>query len=349
MNKSVFFVNTIICIFVFSIMCTAQSQTSNSISGFVLDSKNKTPVPDVYVELFNDNYSSLGRQKTDGSGRFFFAGISSGNFKVRVLPYGTNYLEETQDAVIVNNRIGTAVTSDAVYLDFYLRPDPRKINVDSNGTVGAIFVQEIPPDAEKLFKTALANFGKENEVELGFENIKKALAIFPDYYDALNRISMEYVRRSKYYESLPYVIKAVNINKRSYSCHYFLGLAAFNLKQYKESAAAFKLATVLNPDSVNAQIQYGMLSRITGSFKESETALLKAISLSKESINAPNNSTAADAFWQLALLYEKLERYDESANQLEKYLKHQTENVNKQQIQNTIASLRKKALEKKSK
>jgi hypothetical protein len=342
MNQRFFSVYTIICIFVFSLICPAQNQSNNSISGFVLDAKNKMPIADVYVELLNDNYSSLKRTRTDGAGKYFFAGISSGNFKVKVLPYGTNYLEEIGEVSIVNNRIGAVVTSENGYLDLYLRPDPRKITVDVNGTVGAIFVQEIPSNAEKLYKTSLTNFGKEKEVELGFENLKKALDIFPDYYDALNRISMEYVRRGKYYESLPYVIKAVGINKRSYSCHYFLGLAAFNLKQYKESAEAFRLATVLNPDSVNAHIQYGMLSRITGSFKESEKTLLKAVSLSKE-------LPVAEVFLQLALLYEKLERYDESANQLEKYLKYQTETINKPQIQNTIISLRKKASDKKLK
>ncbi len=340
MNKRVFLVYIIICIFVFSVICLAQSQTSNSISGFVLDAKNKVPVADIYVELLNDNYSSLNRQKTDGSGRFFFAGISSGNFKVRVLPYGTNYLEETQDAVIVNNRIGTTVTSDAVYLDFYLRPDPRKINVDSNGTVGAVFVQEIPVEAQKLFKTALANFGKPAEVESGFENLREALEIFPDYYDALHRISVEYVRRNKFYEPLPYLVKAVNINKRSYSCFYMLGLAAINLKQYKEAVLAFKSATILNPDSVNAHIQYGMVLRITGSYTDSEQILLKAVSLSKE-------FPLAEVFWQLGLLYDKLERFDEAANQLEKYVKYELDAENKQKAKNTIASLRKKATNQK--
>src|SRR5687768_3425374 len=83
-------------------VCFAQqrSQTSNSISGFVLDAKNSSPVADVYVELLNDLNTTLRRVKTDGSGRYFFAGMSGGSFRIKVLPYGTNYLPEERDVSI---------------------------------------------------------------------------------------------------------------------------------------------------------------------------------------------------------------------------------------------------------
>ncbi len=121
--------NLFFVIFVGTLSLLAQSQTSNSISGFVFDAVNRNPIPEVYVELMNDVYATLGRVKTDGSGRYFFGGISSGNFKVKVSPYGTNYLEEVQDAVITNYSFGNVRTSDNVYLDIYLKLDRRKINI----------------------------------------------------------------------------------------------------------------------------------------------------------------------------------------------------------------------------
>ena len=318
----------------------AQSQFGNSISGFIFDDKSRNPIPEIFVELLDDNYSSLKRMKTDGSGRFFFGGLSSGNFKVRVLPYGTNYLEEVQEATIVNYGIRGATMSDRVYLDIYLKLDKRKINIDNSSTIGVVFVQEIPVEATNFYKKALSNFGRSKEEESGFENMKKALSIFPDYYEALNRISLEYTKRSKYYESLPYLVRAVNVNQRSFSCFYMLGNAAFNLKQVKEATEAFKTATVLNPDSIYANIQYGMVLRINGNDADSEKFLLKAILLSKD-------FPVASAFWQLGLLYNKLNRFDEAANQLEKYLKAQPDLENREQVKDLIAKLKIKAAKKK--
>jgi tetratricopeptide (TPR) repeat protein len=119
-----------------------------------------------------------------------------------------------------------------------------------------------------------------------------------------------------------------------------LGLAAFNLKQMKEATAAFQAAVVLSPQSIYAHIQLGIVSRINGNYKESEEALLKAVVLSKE-LQIP------EVHLQLALLYEKLERFNETIKELEKYLKSQPDSSNDKQIKDVIAKMKAKADEKK--
>ena len=143
------------------------------------------------------------------------------------------------------------------------------------------------------------------------------------------------MRRDKFYESLPYLVRAVRVNQRSFSCYYMLGTAAYNLKQYKEAAEAFRAATVLIPQSAPAQVKYGMVLRIHGDYVNAEKTLLKALSLSKDFPNA-------DAHWQIALLYEKLGRFSEAATNLEKYLKIQPDAENKQQIKKLINSMKTK-------
>ena len=175
---------------------------------------------------------------------------------------------------------------------------------------------------------------------MAFENAKKALEIFPEYYDALNRISIEYVRRDKFFESLPFLVTAVRVNQRSFSCFYMLGRVAYNLKQYKEAAEAFRLATVLSPESALAHVNYGMLLRITKDYITAEKELLKSLSVSRE--NPPT-----EAFWQLGLLYEKLGRFAEAATSLEKYIKALPDAENKLQIKALIVSLKSKAETKK--
>jgi hypothetical protein len=51
---------------------SVQAQSSNSISGFVFDNADRSPIAEIYVELLDEVYSTLRRAKTDGSGRYFF-------------------------------------------------------------------------------------------------------------------------------------------------------------------------------------------------------------------------------------------------------------------------------------
>lgn len=317
---------------IYSISGFAQSSPRNSISGFVYDA-DRRPLPEVFVELQNDVYSTLKRVRTDGSGRFSFNGISSGVFKVKVLPYGTNYLEETQDVSIVNY---TRTTPDNVYLDIYLKLDKRKVNLNNSTVTGVVFAQNVPQDAQNYYKKALSQLEKGKETDIGFENLKKAIEIFPTYYDALNRLGVEYVQRSKFQEAVPYLIESIKVNQRSYSSFFALGLAAYNLKHMKEAAEAFRATTLINPSSVYAQLQYGMILRINGNLKEAEQVLLKAKSLDK-------NLDVSDISWQLALLYEKTNRFNEAADELERYLQLQPDAPNIRQIQTLISQLRSKS------
>lgn len=326
----------IFVISVSAVLSYGQSQTSNSISGFIFDAVSRSPVPDLYVELLDDVYTTIKRVKVDGSGRYFFSGISSGNFKVKVLPYGTNYLEEIQDVTIINPSSGNVRISDNAYLDLYLKLDKRKANIYELGAAESLFVQDVPPAARSLFKKAITQLKNPKEAPLGLESLKKAIEISPNYYDALNGLGIEYVRRSQFEESFPFLIKAIEVNQRSFSSFFALGYAAYSLKKTTEAGEAFRAATIINPQSTHAYFQYGRVLRINGNHKEAEQALLKAKTLDKDLL-------MSEIYWQLALLYEKTGRYNSAANELETYLKIQSDVSNKQQIKTLITQMRAKA------
>lgn len=311
-------------------------RSNNIITGFIFEATNRTPVADVYVELINDVYTTIRRIKTDASGRYIFSGMAHGLYQVKVVPVGTNYMEDTQEVQIVNNDIGAMTTSDSVYLDIYLKLDKRKANLAELNPSAVVFAQNVPAEAQNLYKKGLIQLGKTKEQQQGLENIKKSLEIFPDYYDALYRMSLEHVRKQQYYEAIPYLVKAVTVNQRSFAGLYLLGVTAYNLRQLKEAAEAFRLATVINPQSISAFTQYGMILRIDGRFKEAEEALLKAQSLAKE-------SPSSEVSWQLALLYDKTKRYEQAANELESYLKLRPDVENAKQVKSLIAEMRTKA------
>lgn len=298
----------------------------NRIEGIVWDPYRR-PVRDLYVELQNENYFAFARARTDSAGRFSFTGVSSGHFNIRVITSGTNYLEYTESIDLVSVVRGG---SDSVYLEIYLKLDTNKVSSGLAEITDAIFVQDVPEAARKLYKEGIKNLEKG---ELGFAEIEEALKIFPTYFDALNTLGTNYVARKEYQKSLAYLIRAVDVNQRSFSTYYALAYACYELDHRPEALDAARAATILQPRSFNAQLLYGTLLRLDHSYEKAEIALSEAKKLSQK-------RPVPEVHWQLALLYNRLGRNQEAADELEIYLKLQPEAPDRKAIQDTIAKLR---------
>ena len=309
----------------FSIGDSGSTVLINSISGQVWD-PYRHPVSDLYVELMNDSYMTISRQRIS-NGRFVFNGVQAGTYKVKVLTLGTNYLEQTQDVQIVNTVRGA---SDQQFLDFYLKFDPRKVTLGPNGMPGEIYAQEVPDEARKHYQKGIELL--YDKKDKGLIELEEAVKIFPNYYDALNRLGTEYVQRKEYQKAVPHLIKAIDVNQRSHSSFYALGYAAYQMNRIPEAVEAARAATILKPDSITSYWLYGTVTRINGNYDLAEKALLQAKKLSKKPF--------PEIHWQLALLYNKLNRNNDAATELETYLKAQPEATNKKEIQDLISKLR---------
>lgn len=304
---------------------TSAKYLLNRIEGQVYDT-NRAPVSDVYVELLNEVDSLVARTRTNTSGRFTFIGVSAGHFSIKVLPLGKNLLEQTQD-VEINNQL---TRSDTVFVDFYLRVDKRSADIFQENSADAVFVQEIPRNAQKLYEQGVNDLKNKNDA--GLSLIEESIKVFPNYFDALNRLGKEYVVRKDYKKAYPYLLRAIDLNSRSLSSFYSLSYAFYQLGEIPAALEAAKACTVLNAGLVDVQLLYGTLLRINQSYSEAEKALQKAKSLSKK----PN----AEIHWQLSLLFNKLKRNKEAAEELETYLKIVPNSPDKGKIQELIAKLK---------
>lgn len=300
----------------------------NTISGQVWDPNNR-PVPNIYVELKNEVNSTVARQQTTSSGLFAFNGVTAGRFRIHVLTFGTDYLEQVQEVQILNLVAGM---SDNQYVDFRLRYDPRRVSVGSGGAAEEIFVQEgLPEEAEKRYNKGM-EFLRKDKSSQAIPEFEQALKIFPNYYQALNALGRELVEKKQYRQSLEYLIKAIDINQRSFSGYYALAYACYQLNEIPQAVEAAKASTILKGDSLNAQLLYGTVSRIFGNYDVAEKSLLKAKNLGKNKV-APVN-------WQLALLYNRQKRNKEAAIELDTYLKNDPNASNKKEVQTLIEKLR---------
>jgi hypothetical protein len=297
----------------------------NRIEGQVYD-PNHRPVQNLYVELLNEVDSVIQRTRTNASGRFTFSGVPAGRLTVRVLTFGTNFIEQTQEVEIVQTRSN----NDVDYVDVILRYDKHTRGPESDLPPGVIFVQDIPPEARASYVKGVADFAKDPEK--GFAEIEEAVRIFPNYFDALNWLGKECITRRNYEKAYPYLLKAIDVNQRSASTYYSLSYAFYQMKQYPAALEAARASTSLASGSVDAQLMYGTILRITGNYSEAETSLQKANTLAKK--------TNAEVHWQLSLLYNRLNRNQDTIDELETFLKLVPDSPDKNKIQEMIARLK---------
>src|ERR1044071_8186011 len=95
-------------------------QGRNSISGVVFG-ESRTPMVDTYVQLLDELGTTISQTRTNGSGRYAFYGLSSGRFKIKVFPVGTDYMEQIQEVLLSPVSAVPGSGGDNQQIDFYLR------------------------------------------------------------------------------------------------------------------------------------------------------------------------------------------------------------------------------------
>lgn len=324
------------------VFSAASAQNGNRISGYVFGYERR-PVADLFVELQDDYYRTIGRTRTTSSGYYTFSGLSSGNFVVRVFTFGTDFEEQEARIEIINlgtttsNGSTRATAFDSQQKDFYLK---FKRGV-SPGTTAALYVQDVPEAAKKLYDKAIDDLNNKREPE-GLAGLRSALEIFPKYYAALEKLATKYteMNRPEGFQAAEILFSiAVGVNERGFRSWYGLAYARYSLAKYDAAIPDIKKAVEINANFPEAVCLYGVLLRQTKKYDEAEKQLLKAIELSKDQI--------PQAHWELALIYgNHMKKYTEAANELKAFLKAQPNTKDADSIKRLIADFEAKALSK---
>ncbi len=305
----------------------------NRISGFVFDEK-RNPIAEIYVELQDELYRSINRIRTDGSGRYVFAGMSEGNYYIHIIPTQGDFEEQTLRVEIVNlgPQGGTFGRSDEVTQDFYLHARKKTSDILSEPSV--FFAQDIPKNAQSLYEKSVSLFNQKNDAE-GIKSLEEAIHIFPTYFLALNRLGYAYFEQKKFDLASEYFAKAADINPKSEPTIYLLSYSVFMTKRYDATITMLQGAIDLQHSTLRIHLLLGRSFRAVKKYQEAEKELKIAQSLDITKTAEPN--------WELALLYgNNLKRFGEAADQLEIFLKLQPDFKDKENIKKLILQFRNK-------
>lgn len=301
-------------------------QSAFAVIGSVRDT-NGQRVTSIRVSLLDENYHSIRTVFVDSSGRFQFRGLRQGVYLVRVEPVGTPYEEQVQRVEFqsISGRGGGA--EEPYMLDFTLKRKKSESPVRE-----IVFTQTIPDAARVEFERG-AGYLSDGKFEQAGAALKKAIEIFPDYFQALELLGTEYVKRGQFADALPLLAHAVGVNGRSSKSLYALGVANVKLNRLSEAIEWLKKAAVEDPANVNTQIMLGQAYGNNREYDQAVAALKKAIEL--------GGDQAVDVHFYLASIYNKQGKYSEAVKELEIYLK-EGKGIDRAKIKAAIDNLKAK-------
>jgi tetratricopeptide (TPR) repeat protein len=336
--------NTILIIIGLCIL-TAGAQAGSTIEGRVTG-PNHQSLANVRVTLQTDTYAEREMVYTDGSGRFRFRGVPAGVFYVVVESLDGSYEKQSRQvdinpANIRRDSSGRLTGGEYFYEDFSLKP--RRLDGGlgmAPGKPAAVFAQQVPEPARREYEAALKNFDSNKAAE-GMAALKHAVELFPDYYDALDRLGGEYVRQHDAAAAVPVLEHATQVNKDGWTSFYYLGVAQIEANRREEGLRSLRRAVELNPNSVNASMRLGVeLAKDPQAQAEAIEAMKRVAQLAGKQV--------PDCYFYLAKLYNQGGQYKESADALENYLKlnPKVDSAQREQYKKVIETLRRKAQSK---
>ncbi|HYK91634.1 MAG TPA: DUF2012 domain-containing protein [Acidobacteriota bacterium] len=320
------------------IPCIALAQAL-TIDGRIRTEDGRAP-DHMRVYLLDNMYTEKQVQYVASDGHFVFRTATGENYYVKVDAGEMDYEPQTvrvQTGLNPYNARAREVVNVNIVLK--LRDVVKRERAGPiPGSGGVTFAQPaVPASAREAYDKASKSLAKDDS-KGAMVLLKRALEIFPDYFDALEALGAEYVKQRSYGEAVPLLRHALQVNDLGWRSHYALGVALVESQQRAEGLSELRRSIDLNPESPNGHMRLGME---LAKDPQAQTEAIKEL----EKVTAIAGKSIPDAYFDLASLYSKLKKYKEAADALEGYLAAQSkvDDAQRAQYQKAIQQLREKA------
>ena len=325
----------LVLLLVLSSFALAAAQGSNVLEGKVISPAGQQPTNPVRVKL-TFNGRQIHETFTDLSGRFSFPGLVRGRYQL--LAEGDGLTFETTTVAADVAAFGGSQTFTQ---DIQLRPIRHKPAAQP-GVVNA-FSQNVPAAAKQALDAGLKS-AEEGKTQAAIDNMRKAIQIFPEYFDAHLQLGNVFLKTDQLQEAIAELDKAREINPNDERAYQSFGLLLMKQRNYSVAVAIFAEATRLNPENpMNAVMRAtALIHQAAGSEDDRSNLLSRAEIALSQAANLSENKLKPDAM-TMALFHELKGDPERAAAELEAYMKKSPQLKNSPALQNEIKRLREKA------
>jgi tetratricopeptide (TPR) repeat protein len=219
-----------------------------------------------------------------------------------------------------------------VPVTIYIEPK-RNSTRTAVGTVDAS-TGGVPDAARELYEQAIES-AKSGDRKKAIDELKQALAIYPNFMTALNELGVQYIALKQFKEAAEALRTAIKIAPEAFHPRLNYGIVLMNLKNYKDAASELQIAVQKDSSSATAHFYFGRALVSLGNYDAAEKALRQTISI--------GGDEATEAHRYLGAVY--IEKHDgtRAADELDQYLKLAPKAKDADKIRAIIKDLRSQA------
>ena len=215
---------------------TVSAQGTGVIEGYVRDRRGVAQA-DVPVILKGGAGIQVDRTQTNSEGHYIFSQIGAGVYFITLEIKGVP--GESKRVEFVTNEADGHRRED---FTLETGPEARGPAVP----VEPVFIQQVPERALRLLANAQVML-RDAKSDEAIRELQQALQEFPNYFDALNLLAMEYLKRGDVASAGPLFERAVAVNRNSASARFGLGWAFYQAGKFTEAARELNQSVKLNP------------------------------------------------------------------------------------------------------
>lgn len=270
---------------------------------------------------------------SDPNGTFSFKGLDPGSYTIIV---------EAGDAY--------EISQEVVYIDtdgsnprrgIFLPPVARTYTVDISlrlkaaeaakiGIVSAVLAA-VPAAARDLYLKALES-GRVGDNAKAVEQLKGALAIYPQFPLALNELGVRYLKLGQIDKAAEALKSAVNLAPEDFRARLNYGIALLNQNHYPEAEEQLRAAVAKNSEAPTSHMYLGITLAMQSKLDEGEKELLVALK--------SNSNEVFLCHRYLAGIYWARHQDARAADELESYLKQVPKAPDAENLRRRIKELR---------
>jgi Flp pilus assembly protein TadD len=265
---------------------------------------------------------------TDSTGNFEVRNLSSSTYTVVVPSDDRTYATATERVEI------TRYSPDVVAINVYLSPKEQgatRRKGESHTISAREATTSIPKPALRAYNRSV-NLLKRGRTQQAIEELKRAIAIFPEYVKAYNDLGVAYIKLDRIEEAIRALEKSAALDPGAFNPRLNLGIANVRRQDFASAEPHLRLAAAIDASAPLAHLYLGITFWKTGRVDEAEDELLKALSLGGGDI--------AVAHYYLGQLYARRDRIADAIAELEAYLKDRPEAADAPRVREQIAELR---------